>query len=124
MQNDPFNNEDFLYFDSYVTFNLSLFIKVLLYLAIYKFILGPFFCVFVRLYEGRNFAINVGIWGWTKEHLEQYIHFFCMCVSFSILAFADLGFNLNFIDLLMAFEVSIFMNVIKAFRIATSSASN
>lgn len=60
MCNDPFNKEDYLISDAYVTFRFKIFFKTLIYHMLYFYALGPFLAPILTLFEGKNFVRNMG----------------------------------------------------------------
>ena len=82
--NDPFNVEDVSYFDSFIQFNFNLFYKVFCYKLIFGFVLGPIASIIVKVYEGKIFATNLGMWGHTTDHFFQILNYACIVSSFSI----------------------------------------
>eukprot|EP00347_Sterkiella_histriomuscorum_P008709 403344051 len=119
---DPFNEETIIPADTYVDFDKIRFFKMLLYHIAY-FEIGPFISVpIIYAIEGKNFVINMGFWGVSFLHFQNFLQvFFMEQLNFIFIFQAFSNVEVNFIEFFSAQLITIIRILMIALRYATTS---
>eukprot|EP00347_Sterkiella_histriomuscorum_P005593 403356017 len=82
LYNDPFNNEDAVIQDSYVTFKFGRFVKQFFYHFLFFFFTGPLTGFILLPFENWNYLYNMGFLGFVSfSFLFQFFHWLFMMTS-------------------------------------------
>eukprot|EP00347_Sterkiella_histriomuscorum_P016723 403352098 len=123
LASDPFNKEEFIQEDSHVLFNVSQFVKTLVYHVMFFILLGPLLTLPI-LYkiESPSFIYNMGFFGLnkiTKYTIQQCLA--CFILTISLMVYQDELIYCNSVELVMASLAMTINVVIIALRYATTT---
>ncbi|CDW84058.1 UNKNOWN [Stylonychia lemnae] len=120
---DPFNKEDLIIKDTFTTFKMDLFFKIFIYHLIFFLGLGPFTFIILRLFESKQFLINMAFEGKGSHYWIQISQWLSLIIPFYMYIFLnDKGFMSQTIIILTLVQ-TILRCMIVAVRYATTVAS-